>query len=73
MKILALLLGFCFSLSAYADSKVVNVYAWAGEIPNRAVRQFEKETGIKVNFSTYENNEVMVRFSLLPGTCINCK
>jgi spermidine/putrescine-binding protein len=39
-------------LSASADQRIVNVYAWTGEIPEFAVRQFERETGIKVNFST---------------------
>ena len=46
-------------LSVAANQRIVNVYAWTGEIPEFAVRQFEKETGIKVNFSTYENNEIM--------------
>lgn len=43
----------------YAQDKVVNVYAWSGEIPDSLVREFENETGIKVNISTYDNNEVM--------------
>ena len=46
-------------LCAYAQDRILNVYAWTGEIPEFAVRQFEKETNIKVNFSTYENNEIM--------------
>lgn len=55
-----LLLIFClFSNSVFAQTKIVNVYAWTGEIPDFIVKQFEKETGIKVNFSTYENNEIM--------------
>jgi spermidine/putrescine transport system substrate-binding protein len=43
----------------FAADKIVNVYAWTGEIPDSVVREFELETGIKVNFSTYENNEIM--------------
>lgn len=50
-------------LSCYAEvllaSKVVNVYVWGGEIPKKVVQQFEQDTGIKVNFSTYDNNETM--------------
>ncbi len=46
-------------LSAFAQHNVLNIYAWGGEIPDFVLRQFEKESGIKVNFSTYENNEVM--------------
>ncbi len=51
---------FCSLLisNLYAQ-KIVNVYAWTGEMPDAVVRQFERETGIKVNLSTYENNEIM--------------
>ncbi|HEX4044753.1 MAG TPA: spermidine/putrescine ABC transporter substrate-binding protein, partial [Gammaproteobacteria bacterium] len=48
-----------FSLASHATKQVVNVYAWAGEIPDVVIQQFEKETGINVNLTTYENNEVM--------------
>lgn len=48
-----------FTLSSHAASNIVNVYAWTGEIPEPLIKQFEKETGIKVNFATYENNEIM--------------
>ena len=40
-------------------SPVVNVYAWNGEIPKKLIQQFEKETGITVNFSTYDSNEIL--------------
>lgn len=43
---------------AYADA-VVNVYVWGGEVPKVVVQQFEQETGIKVNFSTYDSNETL--------------
>lgn len=48
-----------FPLTVFAQSSVLNIYAWGGEVPEFVLRQFEKETGIKVNFSTYENNEIM--------------
>lgn len=57
-------------LNACAEGKVVNIYGWTGEIPDFVVRQFEKETGIKVNLATYENNEIMyakLRASKNPG------
>ena len=44
--------------SAFAASEV-NVYTWANEIPSTVLQQFEKETGIKVNHSTYNSNEMM--------------
>jgi spermidine/putrescine transport system substrate-binding protein len=46
-------------LTSFAEESILNVYAWSGEIPQVIIQQFEKETGIKVNFSTYENNEIM--------------
>lgn len=45
--------------SLAADEDIVNVYTWSGVIPDSIIQQFEKETGIKVNFSTYDSNEVM--------------
>lgn len=57
-KLLSLLL-LLFVTHAYAAKQVVNVYAWGGEIPQSAITQFEKETGIKVNFSTYDSNETL--------------
>lgn len=61
MKYLAPLLFFILLmiLTAKASSEVVNIYAWSGEIPEKVIRRFEDETGIKVNISTYGNNEVM--------------
>lgn len=54
-----LLFAILFPASVFAEEKVLNIYAWAGEIPPVIIQQFENETGIKVNFSTYENNEIM--------------
>ncbi len=48
-----------FSFSVYAEENIVNVYAWTGEIPDAVIRLFQKSTGIKVNLTTYENNEMM--------------
>lgn len=58
-KIVFILL-YCFSSVLYASNeKILNLYAWSGVIPDSIIQQFEKETGIKVNFSTYDSNEVM--------------
>ncbi len=43
--------------ASLAHSHVVNVYSWANDIPNEVIQGFEKETGIKVNYSSYESNE----------------
>lgn len=53
-----LLLCLLISNSIWAN-KVVNVYAWGGEIPKHVIQSFERETGIHVNFSTYDSNEIL--------------
>ncbi|PKM73413.1 MAG: spermidine/putrescine ABC transporter substrate-binding protein [Firmicutes bacterium HGW-Firmicutes-16] len=40
-------------------AKVVNVYNWGEYIDTDLLEQFENETGIKVNYKTYESNEQM--------------
>ncbi|MGT3155181.1 ABC transporter substrate-binding protein [Legionella pneumophila] len=57
MKIISLLLAL-LTFKAFSNP-VVNVYAWGGEIPKKVIQQFEQESGIKVNFSTYDSNETM--------------
>lgn len=59
LKAFASIALLTFSTLTSANDKIVNVYAWTGEIPDFAIKQFQKETGIHVNFSTYENNEIM--------------
>lgn len=54
-----LLLGLFILCPSLFASKVVNVYVWGGEIPRSVVQKFEQETGIKVNFSTYDSNETL--------------
>ncbi len=59
MKLILLIFLWLLPLVSYAEEKILNIYGWSGEIPDQVIQQFEKESGIKVNFSTYENNEVM--------------
>lgn len=59
MKMRSLLAALlAFAVSAHAAEKVV-VYNWAEYIPDGVLDEFTKETGIQVEYSTYENNEVM--------------
>ncbi len=39
------------------EEKVLNIYNWADYISTNMVADFEKESGIKVNYQTFENNE----------------
>ena len=40
-----------------AEEKILNIYNWPDYIAKDMVANFEKETGIKVNYQTFENNE----------------
>ena len=43
-----------------AEPKVLNVYNWSDYIADDTIRNFEKETGIKVNYDNYDSNEVLL-------------
>ncbi len=69
---LAALALLCSALSGCAKApaagnggKVVNVYNWGLYIDETTLSDFEAETGIKVNYSTFESNETL--YSKLKG------
>ena len=41
------------------EEKVLNIYNWPDYIAKDMVANFEKESGIKVNYQTFENNEAL--------------
>ena len=43
--------------AAGSEEKILNIYNWPDYIAKDMVANFEKETGIKVNYQTFENNE----------------
>ena len=45
--------------AAPAEPKVLNIYNWPDYIPEGLIAAFEKETGIKVNYTTFETNEAL--------------
>ncbi len=59
LSLIALMLWAAFVSSAQAADKVLNVYIWSEYLPDEVVTAFTKETGIKVNLSTYDSNEAM--------------
>ena len=58
--VIALLTG------ATAQERTVNVYNWSDYIDPKVLEDFTKETGIKVVYDTYDNNEI-VETKLLAG------
>ena len=41
------------------EEKVLNIYNWSDYIAEDTIANFEKETGIKVRYDTYDNNEIL--------------
>ena len=42
-----------------AEPKVLNIYNWSDYIADDTIKNFEKETGIKVRYDNYDNNEIL--------------
>jgi len=64
-RLLATVLAAGLALSAVsvsaqnAEPKVLNVYNWAEYIGEDTLKNFEKETGIKVRYDNYDTNEIL--------------
>jgi putrescine transport system substrate-binding protein len=67
LRVFLAFLALCLPLaSAAAQERVVNVYNWSDYIDPKVLTDFTKETGIKVVYDTYDNNEI-VETKLLAG------
>ncbi len=58
---LAVLFGGMAASAALAadEPKVLNIYNWSDYIAPDTLANFEKETGIKVHYDNYDNNEIL--------------
>ncbi|CAO4835392.1 MAG: Putrescine-binding periplasmic protein SpuD [Holosporales bacterium] len=63
MKILKyvfpLLVCFGYFFKNHHKTEYVNVYNWYGMLPQNVIEKFEAETGIKVRYDIFDNNEVL--------------
>jgi putrescine transport system substrate-binding protein len=41
------------------EEKILNIYNWADYIAPDTIKNFEKETGIKVNYDNFDSNEIL--------------
>jgi putrescine transport system substrate-binding protein len=41
------------------EEKVLNIYNWSDYIADDTIKNFEKETGIKVRYDLFDNNEIL--------------
>ena len=56
---LGLASGAATALAQAGESKVLNIYNWSDYIAEDTIKNFEKETGIKVRYDNYDNNEIL--------------
>ncbi len=59
MRLSALACLFAFATAPALAQGQVNVYNWSDYIAEEELKRFEKETGIKVNYTTYDSNEIL--------------
>ena len=60
MKKILIILLVVLCTGCNNDQEQLNVLNWTSYIPDSIIRNFEKETGIKVNYSTYSSNEELL-------------
>ncbi len=53
------LMSFAATSAVAQEEKVLNIYNWSDYIGDDTLANFEKETGIKVRYDTYDNNEIL--------------
>lgn len=53
------ILWILFIRPVFAEENIVNIYNWSNYISNDVLKEFTKETGIKVNYTTYDSNETL--------------
>jgi len=62
----SIVVSLALATGAAAQQRVVNVYNWSDYVDPKVLDDFTKETGIKVVYDTYDNNEI-VETKLLAG------
>lgn len=47
------------AVAVNSEEKILNIYNWPDYVPEGMIAAFEKESGIKVNYDTFETNEAL--------------
>ncbi len=54
-------LAGCGAAGKTEPKQEMNLFTWAGMFPDEVIQGFEKETGIKVNYSSFDTDETMLQ------------
>lgn len=57
MRCFIIILLFFPMLLLAGNRRELNIYNWSGYIPSEVLTRFTKETGIKINYSTFNSNQ----------------
>lgn len=55
------LLISCSGGAGKPPARMVNLYVWSNYIPDRTLKDFQRATGIHLNYDTYESNEALLQ------------
>ena len=58
--LIIIIVMLCCGCSFNEDVRQLNILNWSSYIPNEVILDFEKETGIEVNYGTYSSNEELL-------------
>jgi putrescine transport system substrate-binding protein len=59
LALAAAALAWAAPASAQQEEKVLNIYNWSDYIADDTIKNFEKESGIKVRYDVFDNNEIL--------------
>jgi putrescine transport system substrate-binding protein len=59
MAVVSVLALLSCGVIAQEEEKILNIYNWSDYIAEDTIRNFEKETGIKVRYDNFDNNEIL--------------
>jgi len=62
------LLSLCLALPLQAEEKVLNLYSWADYVAAQTLERFERATGYKVRYDTFDTSEVLETKLLTGGS-----
>jgi len=67
LLLVVVLVGLAQSCKRQPAGPTLNLFGWSEYVPQEVIDGFTKETGIKVNYETYDSNEAMIT-KLLQGS-----